>query len=274
MSEPAQGLIRFVLSDMDGTLLLPDHSLGPRVISAVRQLREAGVYFSLASSRPPRAMRDQVRQLGIDLPTAAFNGGTLVNADGSYLRSYPIDRRAVQTCLAAFAEHPVAIWLFADDQWLLRDTDGAYVATEQHALGYDPVRVPSFEPYLDRVDKMVASSADFDLLVTLEQQLQPLLEGQALAARSQLYYLDITALKANKGDALAALAEHVGVPLAQTAVLGDGGNDVAMFRRAGLSIAMGQAQPAVREHADRVTDSNKEQGAARAIVEMILPRAR
>src|SRR3546814_5572852 len=73
MSNPMQHPIRFLLSDMDGTLLLPDHSLNQRTIEAVRSLREAGVLFSLATGRPPRAMLQQIEALGVDLPTAAFN---------------------------------------------------------------------------------------------------------------------------------------------------------------------------------------------------------
>ncbi|MDE1165413.1 MAG: Cof-type HAD-IIB family hydrolase [Pseudomonas sp.] len=269
MSEP----IKLVLSDMDGTLLMPDHSIGPRVRDALAQLRAAGVQFSLASARPPRAMRAQVLELGVDLPTAAFNGGTLVNPDGSYLVTHPIPVDAVRASLQLFARHPVAVWVFADDLWLLKDTHGDYTSVEQHALGYGPTLVDDFTPYLDRVDKIVASSKDFDLLIELERTLAPLIKGHALGVRSQDYYLDVTALLANKGDALAALAEHVGVPLAQTAVIGDGANDVAMFKRAGFSIAMGQASASVREQACAVTDSNSQQGVARAIVEMILPRA-
>ncbi|RZA24306.1 MAG: HAD-IIB family hydrolase, partial [Proteobacteria bacterium] len=105
MSASSNHLIQLVLSDMDGTLLMPDHSLSPAVIEAVAQLRAAGVKFTLASSRPPRAMRQQIEALGIDLPTAAFNGGVLINADGSELQSHWVDREAVDICLALFAEH-------------------------------------------------------------------------------------------------------------------------------------------------------------------------
>ncbi len=87
MSDLVKHPIRFLLSDMDGTLLLPDHSLNQRTIEAVRSLREAGVLFSLATGRPPRAMLQQIEALGVDLPTAAFNGGTLVHPDGSFLPS-------------------------------------------------------------------------------------------------------------------------------------------------------------------------------------------
>jgi len=92
----------------------------------------------------------------------------------------------------------------------------------------------------------------------------------ATVLRSQLYYLDITHPKANKGDALIELAQAAGVPVARTAAIGDGSNDVPMFRQAGLAIAMGQAGAAVREAADRVTTSNQEDGLAQTIDQWIL----
>ncbi len=273
MSASSNHLIQLVLSDMDGTLLMPDHSLSPAVVEAVAQLRAAGVKFTLASSRPPRAMRQQIEALGIDLPTAAFNGGVLINADGSELQSHWVDREAVDICLALFAEHALDVWVFADDQWLARNRQAEYFPKELHALGYEPLIVEDFTPYLDRVHKMVATSGNFQLLVDLEQQLQAPLHGKAIAARSQRYYLDITAVLANKGEALATLAERLGIELANTAVLGDGGNDVAMFKRAGFSVAMGQGEQVVREQADAVTASNAEDGVAQAIHQLILPRA-
>jgi hydroxymethylpyrimidine pyrophosphatase-like HAD family hydrolase len=87
-----------------------------------------------------------------------------------------------------------------------------------------------------------------------------------------LYYLDVTALDANKGHALLALAQLFDIPPAHTAAIGDGGNDVAMFHQAGLSIAMGQGEESVRAEADHVTGSNLEDGVAAAIDRYILPR--
>lgn len=87
---------------------------------------------------------------------------------------------------------------------------------------------------------------------------------------TETYYLDITHPLANKGVALSELARLLAVPLAEVAVIGDGGNDVAMFERSGLSIAMGNASPEVQQAADCVTDSNREDGFANAIERFIL----
>jgi Cof subfamily protein (haloacid dehalogenase superfamily) len=258
---------------MDGTLLRPDHSLSQRTIEAVRALREAGVFFSLATGRPPKAMLQQIEALGVDLPTAAFNGGTIVHPDGSFLVAHYLPRNAAIATLALFSgQAEVEVWVFSGGDWLLHDPHGPMVPREQHGLGYPPVVVESFEPYLDRIDKIVAASNNAPLLVELEAQLQPNVDGQAQVSRSQPVYLDVTAMQANKGEALATLAEFLGVPLEQTAAIGDGGNDPAMFHRAGLSIAMGQADEVVKLQADRVTGSNIEDGAAEAIERFILLR--
>jgi Cof subfamily protein (haloacid dehalogenase superfamily) len=271
MSELTRAPIRFLLSDMDGTLLLPDHSLSRRTIEAVRSLREAGVLFSLATGRPPKAMLQQIEALGVDLPTAAFNGGTLVNPDGSSLVAHYLPVTAALTALALFADRSdVEVWVFSGGDWLLKDPDGPMVPREQHGLGYPPVVVDSFEPYLERIDKIVATSNNTDLLIELEALLLPKVQEQAQVSRSQPVYLDVTAMQANKGAALATLAEFLGVPLEHTAALGDGGNDPAMFHQAGLSIAMGQAEEAVKRQADVVTGANTEDGAAQAIEQYIL----
>lgn len=86
----------------------------------------------------------------------------------------------------------------------------------------------------------------FEILAQRERDVRAALADHATVARSQSYYLDITHQLANKGVALSEIARLLGVPLAEIAVIGDGGNDVAMFERSGLSIAMGNASPAVQ----------------------------
>jgi hydroxymethylpyrimidine pyrophosphatase-like HAD family hydrolase len=116
----------------------------------------------------------------------------------------------------------------------------------------------------------VGVSRDFGLLARCESDVRTALADSAFVARSQPYYLDVTHPLANKGTALTDVAKLLGVPLAEIAVIGDGGNDIAMFERSGLSIAMGNASPEVQHAADLVTDSNEEEGFANAIERFIL----
>jgi hydroxymethylpyrimidine pyrophosphatase-like HAD family hydrolase len=137
-------------------------------------------------------------------------------------------------------------------------------------VGFPPIVVAEFGKALDTAAKIVGVSKNHDFLTGCEIELTELMGDAATVVRSQLYYLDTTDRLANKGVGLLELAKLVGVPPSEIAVIGDGGNDVTMFEQAGLSIAMGNAQPAVKAEAHFVTASNSEDGFAAAVERFIL----
>ena len=270
----APAAIRLVVSDIDGTLVIPDKQVTPRAMAAVKALAAAGVGFSVVSARPPRGMAAIVSRLGVRQPYAAFNGGALMGGDGRLIAAERLTAEAARTILGRLAERKVDAWVFADDSWRLTHSDGPQVGRERAAVGFDPVVVAHFEDVIDRIDKIVGVSDDAAQLLDLEAGAADWLEGAALVQRSQAYYLDFTALRADKGHAVRAICEHAGVPLEETAVIGDMSNDVAMFEVAGLSIAMGQAPDAVKARADAVTDANSAEGFAHAVERLVLPQVR
>ncbi|WP_026873820.1 Cof-type HAD-IIB family hydrolase [Inquilinus limosus] len=267
------GRIALMVSDVDGTLVDPDKALAPATVAAVRRLREAGIGFAAVSSRPPRGMAMLIEPLGLALPLGAFNGGTIFRPDMTVLSALAVPEAAARTTVETLRRFGADIWVFADNQWLTSNPDGPYVGRERHTVQFDPTIVPDVEPYLARAGKIVGSSADFDRLARCEAELQGLLAGTATARRSQRYYLDITHPEADKGHAVAQIAAAAGVALAEVAVIGDMANDVPMFRRAGLSIAMGNAIDEVKALAHFAATSNAEDGFARAVEEYVLPRA-
>ncbi len=94
------------------------------------------------------------------------------------------------------------------------------------------------------------------------------------AARSQPYYLDVTHPEATKGGVVDYLSRTYQIPEEQIATLGDMPNDVLMFEKSGMSIAMGNASAEVQAQANFVSASNEQEGFATAIDEFILPRAK
>ncbi|WP_428313276.1 HAD family hydrolase [Hydrocarboniphaga sp.] len=264
--------IELMISDVDGTLVHADKTVGEATIAAVQELRAAGVPFTIVSSRPPRGMLYPRRMLGIDQPFAAFNGGSIVNADGSIALANRLTKAAAKTALDMLLGYQIETWVYADDDWMVLDVNGEYVPRERRTIASEPVVVESYEPFLDRIDKIVAASSDHPRLAQIEKQLAAAVDGQARALRSQAYYIDVTALQATKGYAVTALAERYGVPLERVAVIGDADNDLPMFEKAGLAIAMGQASDAVKARAAFVTDSNVDDGVASAIRRYVLPR--
>ena len=262
--------ISAVVSDVDGTLVTDDKTLTERARSAVARLHASGLMFGVISARPPRGLLGLVGPLAIATPLIGFNGGVLTDPDLTIITEHLLlpetARRAVDLLDARGAQ----VWVFSGQDWLLRDADGPYVALEQRTVGFRPTIVQEFGSALEAAAKIVGVSRDFALLAQCEYDAAAALADQACVVRSQAYYLDITHPLANKGVALAELAKLLAVPLAEIAVIGDGGNDVAMFERSGLSIAMGNAKPEVRQAADVVTTSNGEDGFADAIDRVIL----
>ncbi|WP_250440555.1 HAD family hydrolase [Caballeronia sp. AZ1_KS37] len=263
-----------VVTDCDGTLLYTDKALGQPAIDAVRRLKEAGVRFTVASSRPGKGMRHIVEALDVDMPYASYNGGSLVRpGTWDLLSSHKLPRDVVQTSLEALASANVDAWVFIDDAWYLTNPEGTYVPLETRTVGYEGVLVTRFDDVdLGEVDKIVGSTADTALVARVESSVQKQLEGRGHAARSQTYYLDITSLEANKGTAVRELAQLANVPLGRVAVLGDMGNDVAMFEIAGVSIAMGQASDSVQRRASLVSKSNDQDGFAVGIDALLAAR--
>jgi hypothetical protein len=88
---------------------------------------------------------------------------------------------------------------------------------------------------------------------------------QATVVRSQSYYLDVTPPGHDKGTFVEAMARRLGVSLQEVATVGDMQNDLAMFAKSGLSIAMGNATDDVKKMATLVTASNEDEGFAGAI---------
>jgi len=263
--------LRLFISDIDGTLTRSDKTISPAVIDAVHRLGAAGVPFTLISARPPSGLLWIAETLGLTEPVGAFNGGTIVKPDGTVLHSEKVPADAVRQVLALIDRPDVTIWLFSHGRWIAQRPNDTYDDRERKSVSQEPTYDAHLEAYADSVDKIVAVSDDHDMLADLEATVERAVGGQATVGRSQLYYLDITAPRANKGHGVIALAQAFGVDPSQVAVIGDQRNDMPMFREAGLSIAMGQGPQEVREAATHVTASNDEDGVAQAIDTILLP---
>jgi Cof subfamily protein (haloacid dehalogenase superfamily) len=261
--------IALVVSDVDGTLLTKDKTLTEAAKAAVRRLHEAGIGFTITSSRPTLGMRFLIEPLQITLPIGAFNGSSIVDPQLGPIEQHLIPLPAVNRCLELLNEFGVDIWLFTNDLWLTRNGNGEYVPNEKRAIRSDPTIVADFTPYLSAACKIVGSSADAALLQRCETAMQKALGADATAVRSQSYYLDITPPGCDKGTFVQTMARRLGIATDAVATIGDMQNDLAMFRTSGLSFAMGNATDDVKKVATHVTASNENEGFAGAM-EMIL----
>jgi Cof subfamily protein (haloacid dehalogenase superfamily) len=259
-----------VIADVDGTLVTQEKVLTARAIDAVKRLREAGIAFSITSGRPPLGLKMLIDPLKLNEPFAAFNGGVFVRPDLSVMAQSFVLADAAIAVIQAIERHGLDCWVYTDRDWLVRNAGAAHVAREQWTVKFPPAVVSGFAPYLDRVAKIVGVSDDYGAVARCEDGVRRDFGGHVSAARSQPYYLDVTHPDANKGHVVDVLSQALSIPAAQIATIGDMPNDMLMFQRSGLSIAMGNATPEVQAQARFVTSSNEEEGFAKAMEAFVL----
>jgi len=261
-----------LLADVDGTLITKEKVLTRGAIEAVKRLHERNVVFCITSGRPPCGLRMFVEPLELTIAMAAFNGGIIVRPDLSIVDQRPLPADVVPQVIETIRAHGLDVWVFGPLEWFVTDPKGTRVDRETSNIGLAPIIVSSYEKVLEGAIKIVGVSLDYDAVARCEAKLQAELGTRVSAARSQPYYLDVTHPDANKGEVVERLARYLKVPPERIATIGDQPNDVLMFKRGGLSIAMGNASREVQEQADFVTSSYGEEGFANAVERFVLTR--
>jgi hypothetical protein len=262
--------IRLLLSDIDGTLVPHDKVLTERSLQAVEHLRDAGILFAVTSSRPPRGLAMFFGPLGLSTPVAAFNGGMIIDPDQRVLDEHLIDDDIVSTIIGLLDEQGVPVWVYRGPEWYVRDLKGPHIQHEAEVCQFQPLSIDNFDAVSDGVAKIVGASDDTAALTRARIAIEHTVGERVSATNSQPYYLDVTNPQANKGAVVDYLSRMFDIPTDEIATIGDAHNDVSMFERSGLSIAMGNAEDDVKSSANHVTTSNEDEGFARAVEQFIL----
>ncbi|MEY2496998.1 MAG: hypothetical protein QOD12_554 [Verrucomicrobiota bacterium] len=277
--------IKLLLADVDGTLVTHEKVLTARAKAAVQQMRDAGIAFAITSGRPPRGMQMLIEPLSLTTPIAAFNGGLFVRPDLSFIEQRVLQHEVVEPVIAIIRAHQLDVWIYRGVDWFVPARHGRHVDREEWTVKFPPTVVPDFTGKMDDVAKVVGVSDDLAAVAKCEEAVRAgfagavcckqstpsrVPESQVSAARSQPYYLDVTHPDANKGAVVLALSKMLAIPVEQIATIGDMPNDMTMFAKSGLSIAMGQSSDEVKHAATYVTTSAEEEGFANAVDKYIL----
>ncbi len=267
MSEPS---IRLVLSDVDGTLVTPDKELTDEAARVVRELGERGILFAVTSSRPPRGLSMLIDPLNLSTPMGGFNGGLIVDTKLRALAQLTIKAEIVGAIIDVLSSNGLSVWVYQGDDWFVLDLDGPHIARESRAVQFPPTELTSFNTLRTDIVKIVGVSDEPELVGKATEAISALYAKDVSATSSQSYYLDVTNWRANKGAVVDYLSDHLSIDRGEIATIGDAANDVSMFERSGVSIAMGNATDQVKARATHVTRANDDNGFASAIEQFVL----
>ena len=272
--------IQMICMDLDGTALQRDRtSFSPRLIAALDAAHEQGIEIAVVTGRQfgllPPAVTNHPRWENL---AVLCNGGQVRKlADGELLDSLNIREKALRQLvqLAQQYDLPIefsldSILYLTDHSLELQQPDLGLAFHREVILARHSCIVYSLEPLCtDAVEKVNLLCIPEHLRDTVAQDLKRV---EVSAVWSSRNCMEITHPDAHKGRGLEAACRLLNIPAENTMALGDSGNDIAMLRRAGLGVAMGNAPDFVKEAADVVCDRFDEDGAAKAIEQYALNR--
>ena len=262
---------RLIALDVDGTLLNDEHELTERTIETIQEVHDQGCHIVLCTGRAPASTLPILGQLGLEGTMITHNGAATVHAD-----------ERGQTLVNEFA-------------FTLPEIEPMLDYVRREGIHFDVCT--SFNMYIERISeyekkmyqkflinpKLVTDVSELGLPIvkfTLFSQNEldrvqkeweeQKLYGHLRMIRSGDLFIDVMSEKANKGNALKALAASLEIDSSEIMAIGNYYNDLEMMAFAGLGIAVENSPEGVKEAADAVTSSNNDEGVREAILKYCL----
>ncbi|MGG0541944.1 Cof-type HAD-IIB family hydrolase [Priestia aryabhattai] len=239
---------KLIALDMDGTLLNNQQEISEENRAAIAKAQEQGVHVVLSTGRSLLTCREYAQSLQLSSYLITVNGSEIWDESGQLVERKLIDASHIEKMWNLTKEHKLNFWAVTTDK-VWRDEFPEDIASQEWLkFGYD---IPD-DALREEVLKQIAGISDFEI------------------SNSSLTNLEINALGINKAKGIMTVCERLGISMDEVIAMGDSLNDMAMIEAAGCGIAMGNAQEAVKEAADWVTDTNVNNGVAKAISHWVL----
>jgi Cof subfamily protein (haloacid dehalogenase superfamily) len=281
---------KLIAIDLDGTLLSSNIEISEVNVQAIQKAQKAGHVVMICSGRAPEDIKTVISQTPLECPVAGSNG-TMVLADGKLLSQISIDKNNVKTVANILNEnkYPFKIYssqgIFVASTWTERmlafleqnqEVSKGLTPKEYKFMTEQPKETDTIKIF-DHIDDVLNKeniavqkffiptiSGKTELISKLNE-----IEGISITT-SGPFNIEIMDTNGHKGNGIKVMAEYYNIPIENTVAIGDNFNDVPMLEVAGLSVAMGNADPSVKEIADVVTLTNNEHGVAHAIEKYVL----
>lgn len=263
--------MNLLVTDLDGTLLRPDKTLGDRTIETVNRFVDRGGLFTYATARSYHSARRVTARLELQLPVITYGGAVTVDPrSGEADPAWCLDPEVVEEVLRLTAgSDRVQPLIFAMHEgrdrmcWLAgRETRG--VLDFLAARPGDPRMLPlaGWAP-IDRAEVFYIT------LIGTRDDVVPL--HDVLGGRSHLtlgadiydrtsWWLELSSPLATKAAAIDRLRKVVGA--SRLICFGDARNDLPMFEVADVAVAVANAEPSVRAAATDVIGPNSSEAVA------------
>ena len=241
--------------DIDGTILMPDHSYSESTAEAIKQLKTQGIHVFIATGRPLHEIFGLAKELGID-HFIGYNGASAVY-QGKEIVNEPLEKKKVQQFLEITSEHQHEMVLYTNhsnhftaiddpvtkafiETFQMKENTNEFNASSDHILGAT----------LMKLDQSDVRLYEFDENIHLSRVNVP----------GMRHAYDVIRSNVNKGEAIKKVLAHLNIEKNQAIAFGDGLNDKEMLSTVGTGFAMGNADPKLFQYASHRTTEVTEDG--------------
>ncbi|SDW18658.1 hypothetical protein SAMN05444411_101239 [Lutibacter oricola] len=263
---------KIVCTDIDGTLLNKDRELSEMTIKEVQRI--APIPFVLISSRMPAAMRHLQQEFkNTSTPLIAYNGGLVLDND-KVLHSTVICNSVLENTIEKCEGTSIHLSLYHNDEWYVPSMD-YWAKREQNNTKVTPEVLSNKEVLTkwkneEKGAHKIMCMGEEEEIEVLYNSLEKEFSDEIMLYRSKPTYIEISHSAISKKTAIEMLLEqnYPHLEMENVMAFGDNYNDIEMLKAVGLGVAVSNANNEVLAVANKVTDTNKNDGVAKVIKEL------
>jgi Cof subfamily protein (haloacid dehalogenase superfamily) len=271
-------MYKLICLDMDGTLLNSKGEASKRNVDAIKMAHEKGVKVAVCTGRLFTSARFYADMLGVKVPVIASNGAYIREKDkNEVIYKSVLGFENSKRIFRIFKKHNMTFYFHTYDTVFMEklNSNNAYLNINKTLPKDKQINIQvvqhwekAFEEYKEDILKCVCIDENLEKIARVKKEL---LEFEELEIVSSMN-TNIEAMNkgVSKGRAAEILAGFYDLKSIEVMCIGDNENDISMLKYAGMGVAMGNGEDYVKEIADFVTDTNDNDGVAKAIEKFIL----
>lgn len=245
-------MYKILAIDLDETLLTRDKEITEINKYWIQQARDKGVRIVIATGRAFPSMKQYYDELELKAPMIVSNGSEIWDSERRILHKDPMRAQSIEALRKIVSEYDVNYWLYGGQTVIQREDWQSSMIQEK------------WTQFILRDDRIV-------LLQEIKKQAE-LIENIEVT-QSSPRMVEFTNQGISKASGMQWLCNYLNLQMNQVMFIGDNFNDMRLIKKAGLGVAMGNAEDQVKAVADVVTDTNEKDGVAKAIQQHLFQKA-
>lgn len=288
-------MYKLAVIDLDGTMLNQYGAVTPNTKEAIQKAQEAGIEVVIASGRPIDSIKNIAKEIKSEKYFISGNGAIIYDiAKDEIIYENTLKRQKVLEIIKICEENSIYYNIYTEKEIVAKslqcnvlyyhkenankeEKDKTYINIVENVHDY----IANRDEKIVKITVCDSNQAIFNSIMRKLKELDEIevLEVSHMSRKMirqgteeipiEYFYTEVSAKNVDKWNAIEFLKEKMGIKTEEIIAIGDNINDTKMIENAGLGIAMGQSHPKVKEVANQITESNLEDGVAKALYSII-----